>query len=213
MAIEYVVAYYSYLDYMEQLSDAECGRLFRACLIYSKTGEAPNLCGNERFVWPGIKSQIDRDKEKYLARCKKQSENIRKRWDSIEYDGKNGIPADTKNTMVYDGINGIPLDTKNTKDTKEKENAKAKEKAIKEKTPTESKRKFSPPSLEEVREYCRQRKNTVKPEAFVDFYTSKGWMVGKTPMKDWKAAVRNWEHHEKPAAEPEKEDPYANVII
>lgn len=213
MAIEYVAAYYSYLDYMEQLSDAECGRLFRACLIYSKTGEAPNLCGNERFVWPGIKSQIDRDKEKYLARCKKQSENIRKRWDSREYDGKNGIPTDTKNTMVYDGINGIPLDTNDTKDTKEKENAKAKEKAIKEKTPTESKRKFSPPSLEEVREYCRQRKNTVKPEAFVDFYTSKGWMVGKTPMKDWKAAVRNWEHHEKPAAEPEKEDPYANVII
>lgn len=213
MAIEYVAAYYSYLDYMEQLSDAECGRLFRACLIYSKTGEAPNLCGNERFVWPGIKSQIDRDKEKYLARCKKQSENIRKRWDSREYDGKNGIPTDTKNTMVYDGINGIPLDTNDTKDTKEKENAKAKEKAIKEKTPTESKRKFSPPSLEEVREYCRQRKNTMKPEAFVDFYTSKGWMVGKTPMKDWKAAVRNWEHHEKPAAEPEKEDPYANVII
>lgn len=213
MAIEYVAAYYSYLDYMEQLSDAECGRLFRACLIYSKTGEAPNLCGNERFVWPGIKSQIDRDKEKYLARCKKQSENIRKRWDSREYDGKNGIPTDTKNTMVYDGINGIPLDTNDTKDTKEKENAKAKEKAIKEKTPTESKRKFSPPSLEEVQEYCRQRKNTVKPEAFVDFYTSKGWMVGKTPMKDWKAAVRNWEHHEKPAAEPEKEDPYANVII
>lgn len=213
MAIEYVAAYYSYLDYMEQLSDAECGRLFRACLIYSKTGEAPNLCGNERFVWPGIKSQIDRDKEKYLSRCKKQSENIRKRWDSREYDGKNGIPADTKNTMVYDGINGIPLDTNDTKDTKEKENAKAKEKAIKEKTPTESKRKFSPPSLEEVREYCRQRKNTVKPEAFIDFYTSKGWMVGKTPMKDWKAAVRNWEHHEKPAAEPEKEDPYANVII
>ena len=213
MAIEYVAAYYSYLDYMEQLSDAECGRLFRACLIYSKTGEAPNLCGNERFVWPGIKSQIDRDKEKYLARCKKQSENIRKRWDSREYDGKNGIPTDTKNTIVYDGINGIPLDTNDTKDTKGKENAKAKEKAIKEKTPTESKRKFSPPSLEEVREYCRQRKNTVKPEAFVDFYTSKGWMVGKTPMKDWKAAVRNWEHHEKPAAEPEKEDPYANVII
>lgn len=213
MAIEYVAAYYSYLDYMEQLSDAECGRLFRACLIYSKTGEAPNLCGNERFVWPGIKSQIDRDKEKYLARCKKQSENIRKRWDSREYDGKNGIPADTKNTMVYDGINGIPIDTKNTKDTKEKENAKAKEKAIKEKTPTESKRKFSPPSLEEVREYCRQRKNTVNPEAFMDFYISKGWKVGKTPMKDWRAAVRNWEHHEKPAAEPEKEDPYANVIV
>lgn len=52
---------------------------------------------------------------------------------------------------------------------------------------------FHPPSVEEVKAYCDERKNTVDPEAFVDFYSSKDWMIGKNRMKDWKAAVRTWE--------------------
>jgi hypothetical protein len=55
------------------------------------------------------------------------------------------------------------------------------------------KRRFTPPSVEEVRAYCLERGNNVDAEAFVDFYTSKGWLVGKNPMKDWKACVRTWE--------------------
>lgn len=54
-------------------------------------------------------------------------------------------------------------------------------------------KKFVPPSVDEVKEYCLERKNNVDPEAFVSFYESKGWMVGKNKMKDWKAAVRTWE--------------------
>lgn len=56
--------------------------------------------------------------------------------------------------------------------------------------------RFTPPTVDEVFLYCVERKNTVDPQRFVDFYTSKGWMVGKTKMKDWKAAVRNWEKTE-----------------
>lgn len=57
---------------------------------------------------------------------------------------------------------------------------------------------FKPPAIDEVREYCKERDNNVDAEAFVDFYTSKGWMVGKNRMKDWKAAVRQWERSQKP---------------
>lgn len=57
-------------------------------------------------------------------------------------------------------------------------------------------KKFVRPTCEEVAEYCRERKNDVNPEKFVDFYASKGWMIGKTPMKDWKAAVRTWEQRQ-----------------
>ena len=46
----------------------------------------------------------------------------------------------------------------------------------------------------EVEAYCLERGNGIDPVAFVDFYEAKGWCVGKTPMKDWKAAVRTWEH-------------------
>lgn len=53
--------------------------------------------------------------------------------------------------------------------------------------------KFQKPSVEEIRLYCQERNNQVDPERFFNFYESKGWVVGKSPMKDWKAAVRTWE--------------------
>jgi hypothetical protein len=54
-------------------------------------------------------------------------------------------------------------------------------------------RAFKKPTVEEVAAYCQERANGINPEQFVDFYTSKGWMIGKNAMKDWKAAVRTWE--------------------
>ena len=66
------------------------------------------------------------------------------------------------------------------------------------------KRNFVPPSVEEVASYCFERHNSVDPESFVNFYASKGWMVGKNKMKDWKAAVITWEKREKSTAIPKK---------
>lgn len=57
-------------------------------------------------------------------------------------------------------------------------------------TPT----RFTPPTVAEVEAYCRERGNRVDANRFVDFYTGKGWMIGKSPMIDWKAAVRTWEN-------------------
>lgn len=57
----------------------------------------------------------------------------------------------------------------------------------------DKKKRFTPPSVDQVMEYCQERKNNVDPQTFVDFYESKGWLIGKTKMKDWKAAVRTWE--------------------
>lgn len=53
--------------------------------------------------------------------------------------------------------------------------------------------RFTPPTAEEVRDYCQERNNNVDAERFVDFYAAKGWKIGNSPMKDWKAAVRTWE--------------------
>lgn len=53
--------------------------------------------------------------------------------------------------------------------------------------------KFKVPTIDEVKEYCLERKNNVDPERFIDFYSSKGWLIGKNKMKDWKACVRTWE--------------------
>lgn len=61
-------------------------------------------------------------------------------------------------------------------------------------------RKNIPPSLEEVTAYCNERHNNVDPQQFIDFYESKGWYVGKTKMKDWKACVRTWEKRKEQGA-------------
>ena len=52
---------------------------------------------------------------------------------------------------------------------------------------------FKKPTHEEIKNYCAERNNGIDENRFYDFYESKGWVVGKTKMKDWKAAVRNWE--------------------
>ncbi len=54
-----------------------------------------------------------------------------------------------------------------------------------------------PPSVDDVAEYCQQRGNRIDPETFVDFYQSKGWVVGRARMKDWQAAVRTWEKRDR----------------
>lgn len=64
---------------------------------------------------------------------------------------------------------------------------------------------FHKPSLDDIRSYCVSRSNNVDPEQFFNFYESKGWMVGKTHMRDWRAAVRTWEKREKETPQRKRE--------
>ena len=87
-------------------------------------------------------------------------------------------------------------------------------------------KKFTIPTPEEVQAYCDERKNGILGQQFCDFYSSKGWKIGKEPMKDWKAAVRTWEMRRKdqspPIAQPQPQistpkrirfDEYGNEIV
>ena len=56
---------------------------------------------------------------------------------------------------------------------------------------------FTIPMISEVENYCLERKNNIEAESFINFYDSKGWMVGKNKMKDWRACIRTWEMREK----------------
>jgi len=53
--------------------------------------------------------------------------------------------------------------------------------------------RFTPPSLDDIKRYCQKRKNQIDPESFLNFYESKNWMIGKTKMANWEAAIRTWE--------------------
>lgn len=114
MAREFFCAYHSLLETTKRLNDAEFGRLMRAAITYSASGQELELGGRELMAWDMVKWQIDRDVAEYTKRCEKQRQNVMKRWDTTVYDGKSGIPT---HTNVYQPI---PTDTKHTKE-KEKE--------------------------------------------------------------------------------------------
>ena len=63
-------------------------------------------------------------------------------------------------------------------------------------TYSNNKVRFKKPTIDEVKNYCVLRKNNIDAEAFIDFYESKNWFVGKNKMKDWKACIRTWERRE-----------------
>lgn len=68
-------------------------------------------------------------------------------------------------------------------------------------------KRFTPPSVDEVSAYCKERNNGIDAEQFVDFYTAKGWRIGNNPMKDWKAAVRTWEQRKRMVSSSNQSQP------
>jgi hypothetical protein len=58
--------------------------------------------------------------------------------------------------------------------------------------------RFTPPNIEQVAEYCKERKNSVDAESFINHYEANGWMRGKSKVKCWRACVRTWEKNAKP---------------
>lgn len=186
MAKEYFCAYHSYAEALTAYGDAEKGRLFMACLTYSKTGVEPQLSGNERFIWPMLKQNIDRDAGRYDDRCSKNKENVSKRYQ--------------KSTNVYERIqsytNGYETYQEEEKDKEEYKDKYKDKEDIKETLSNESAKKtaprFSPPTLEEVKAYIDEKGYATDAEQWMAYYESNGWKVGKNSMKDWKAAVRTW---------------------
>ena len=65
--------------------------------------------------------------------------------------------------------------------------------------------RFAPPTVDDILNYCRETGVTIDAQRFVDFYASKGWKVGMTPMTDWRASVRSWAARDR--AEAKKQNP------
>ncbi|GEM_PF-1394710 len=82
---------------------------------------------------------------------------------------------------------------------------------ISDSTDTPAKRKrFQPPSVSEVADYCREHSLSMDAERFVDYYTANGWMAGRSRMRDWQAAARNWARREQPNTPAEPEMKFVN---
>ena len=93
MALEYFCCYHSYRRKVAKLSDQEVGRLFRALLEYSESGEAKELAGRESVAFDFIADDIDRQKRAYQEKCEQSKKNASKRWDAEDAAAYDGMPT------------------------------------------------------------------------------------------------------------------------
>lgn len=77
--MNYVCLYVSYLESLDPFTNEKIGRIVKAMLAYASAGEFPQFSGNERFIWPTLKAQIDRDESAYRDQCEKNRANGAKR--------------------------------------------------------------------------------------------------------------------------------------
>ena len=168
------------------LTDAEAGRLAKALWTYTATGEQVELSGNERGCFAMIVYTLQQDE----AENSNLSE-VRRLAGLAGAEAKQAKAGKGKQTEA----NEANADNKNKSKNTDKETPLkgSKEKPL---------ARFAPPTVEEVAQYCRERGNGINPQTFIDFYSSKGWRVGNTPMKDWKACVRTWEQRDEKPAQP-----------
>ena len=189
------VLYYDWETLFASLdSNEEAGELIKALFAFAKRGEITEFSGALKMAFIFMAQQLEKDSIKWEERKIINTENGKKggrpkkqtvlletekteRFLENQTKAKKGV-----NVNVNDNVNV------NVNDNDSDMGAKA---PI---TPTKQKR-FEKPTLEQVQAYCRERKNNVNAERFVDYYESNGWKVGKNAMKDWKAAVRTWERN------------------
>lgn len=144
----------------------------------------------------------------------KQSKNARGRFESSEWTiyEKHRSPKNrtteictAENTVVQKTVVGKTVVRKNEPITNTNNNKYQIKQIPKDNSVLRTREKFTPPTLEDVKAYCKERQNNVDPVRWFDYYTSNGWKVGRNSMKDWKAAVRTWERsgYNNPIKRPE----------
>ncbi len=174
---------------LQEMSNEEKGILFQAIMDYQITGEVPDLPREIKLIFLMVKPDMDDNEQKYAEVVEKRREA-----------GKKSAQVKSASVNTSQQVSANPTDMKCN-------DMKCNEVINKEKIYKKEISRFQPPTLEEVTSYCRERQNNVDPQRFIDFYESKGWLVGKTKMKDWKACVRTWERTSKPSTDYEEVKP------
>ena len=169
-----MVFYRSFAEGIEDLSEEDQLKAFWNLIHYGLDGKEPEDSGPARAVFRMARPQIDANNVRY----------------------QNGTRGGRRKTELEPNGNQSgtePEPNPNQTGTKPEPNVYVNENDLKENTLKGVKEKrVAPPTLEEITAYCQEKGYSVDAERFVDFYASKGWMIGKNRMKDWRAAVRNW---------------------
>ena len=179
------------LSFTRKFTDAQFGALIRAAFAYRFGGE--EYSGDDAAVdvaFRAVADQIDRLAE-YSRTNSKNARGRENRQKGAECSEMQGNAGESPSIPIH----SIPIHSIPTGGTEDKAD----------KPPTRT--RFSPPSVQDVADYCREKGYAVDAEHFVDYYSSVGWKRGKTPVRDWKATVRTWARKDsQQSAAPEPKD-------
>ena len=220
------VMYGSWSSAIEKMSNEQAGQLLKAIYALQDDENAEPEDPSVSFVFEIIKDKLFEDAREWEKAKQRRSESgkkgMEKRWSEDKRTITNDNTAITNDNTVITNDNSVitPITNDNTvtesitpitvtvsgsvsvSDSVSVNESPSETK--REKQAKEKRKRFSAPSVDEVRDYCRERGNSIDAETFVDFYASKGWKVGSSPMKDWQSAIRTWEKRECRASPREK---------
>lgn len=189
------IAYSDWYEMFKALPDDVAGKLIKHIFSYVND-ENPNT---DDFIinalFAQVKSTLKRDLVKWEEQRQQRSEagkksaeirstKINERSTSVNETERNSTVSVSVN--VSDNVNDNVIIKEEVKSDK----------------PITHTSKFIIPTIDEIKEYCLERNNRVDATKFYNFYESKGWLIGKNKMKDWKAAVRNWEASDNKSLKP-----------
>lgn len=192
--IRSVLVFSDWQTLFQNLSDEQAGQLIKAMCFYNKGEEYTPSDPTVTAMFSMVKEGMDHNSDHYDKVCQRRAEagkkGADKRWKDGKSHSENGKchSEDGKTCKTLTESESVTL----TETLTESESVIPPSEESKSRT----RKRFRPPTVEEVEAYCFERNNKVDAERFVDFYASNGWRVGKNPMKDWKAAVRTWEKRE-----------------
>lgn len=170
---------------LEALSDEDAGALMKALFAFDD-GETPDLSeksASVKALFPLVSDTLDRLTKKRMNKVRPQTDRN---------DTANEPQTDRNDTAHNHSHNHSHSPYHNqSQDHSHNQPAKAGNK--------ESVH-FVPPTIRDVEDYAFEKGLNIDAERFVNYYASKGWMVGRTKMKDWKAAARNWAARDKKPA-------------
>jgi hypothetical protein len=201
---ETALLYTRWVDTLADFTFEQLGKLYTAALIYVRTGSFPEhikLNEVERMAFKFMQRDLDITIEQYDAKCERNRENIKKRWQKVQERSEkertntteyNRIQSNTKNTTGYDSIHTY-THTKTETDTQTQTESSNEDINKKKKESKEKKKEvFDPPTLQEVEEYIKEKGYHTDAQRFIDVNESVGWMRNNTPIRNWKAALNAW---------------------
>lgn len=187
------VFYCDWIDHLSLLDPAEAVAVLRSVRKYITEGQSDVLHGAAAMAFSFIRSQIDRDQAKWEEVRAKRAEAGKAGAEATNTKRQESAKAAKVDFAEQDAANpAVPVPVPAPVSVPEPVNDSGCNADKPHKRP-----RFTPPTLEQVAEYVKQRGSHVDPQGFIDYYDARGWMMGKTPMKDWKAACRNAESWER----------------